>query len=148
MYTVVDASYYEDDQFGEAYDAVHSMFDKPDDLGVTHRWNKPSNFKNIRSHLFAVHPIKNGSLSDDDYLRPKYFENGCGSCFEDFGEGELVMSLHCDHMFHVSCVFSDWDHIGRSSLSSVVSGQVAYAIQGTIVTNARLAEQNLASGRT
>ena len=68
--------------------------------------NIPTNKANMFSSLFPIHPIAN-----TDFPNFKHLSDGCVICIEQFTEtpGQIMLQLHCGHLFHFLCIRSAWD---------------------------------------
>ena len=71
----------------------------------------PSAKANILECLFPVHPVastdpKRFSLAEG------YIDGNCVVCFEDFTPGYVFVKLHCNHLFHYTCIRDTWDQHG------------------------------------
>jgi Ring finger domain len=63
----------------------------------------PINKANIMACLFPIHPIASTSIALDG--------ESCVICLEDFASdpGQIIAELHCNHIFHYTCVRDTWD---------------------------------------
>ncbi len=66
----------------------------------------PTNKANMFSSLFPIHPIANTDFPDF-----KHLSDDCVICIEQFAEtpGQIMLQLHCGHLFHFLCIRSAWD---------------------------------------
>ncbi|KAI6713991.1 hypothetical protein JHW43_003421 [Diplocarpon mali] len=67
----------------------------------------PSNRANVEASVFSIHPI----ATSDASTHPGHWNDGCIICSDAFDEVsvKIIARLHCDHLFHYSCIRGYWD---------------------------------------
>ncbi|KAH7064594.1 hypothetical protein B0J12DRAFT_3821 [Macrophomina phaseolina] len=71
--------------------------------GVLEKFN---NFGKLSFDLFGCHPIKlKDALEGSDEC--------CPVCLEDWVDGDVRVTTHCNHQYHPACIFGTWDLPGH-----------------------------------
>jgi hypothetical protein len=86
----------------------------PSILGDT--YSGPSGYANMERFMPAIHPVDLGN----EYL-VNQIEAGIGKtcklCHKEWAGGNsmdhTVAVLHCEHLFHLKCIFKYWDEPGK-----------------------------------
>jgi hypothetical protein len=85
---------------------------------------EPSSVLNTRLNMFSIKPMD--ATTDWQDLNERALFPPCTVCNKAFEPGNTfnhtIMTLHCNHSFHLKCIFSYWDESNRYQHSCPTCG--------------------------
>lgn len=73
--------------------------------------NSPSRTAGIFDGIYPIQPMASHGKDKPNIPQPhlRYFEDGCSICRDPFEQGQTIVQLFCDHLYHYTCVRGYWD---------------------------------------
>ncbi|PSS16947.1 hypothetical protein M430DRAFT_59337 [Amorphotheca resinae ATCC 22711] len=121
LYYIFDTAPAAQDYFLEPIKTFYEQIDtlvqlEKSDPECKYQHPSPSSRANVWAGLFPIHPVASTHPESYSLVNCNY-EGGCAICQEAFAPAYVIVKLHCNHLFHYTCVRQMWDLSGINTFS-------------------------------